>query len=271
MINTKQLLTIIIILGIIGLFTSTYLVKNHYAPGSACDISKSISCSTVNNSKYAELFNVPVAVLGLIWFILLLAMAWKTYHGQHHLSKIMLWWLIIGIIFVAYMVLAEFLLGVICPSCTIVHLIVLISLFLCYLLYKYQEVKPQPHEFHGSVKKWFKNAVLIYLTVIILFNLIPQNINNEALAKCLTEKGYVEYSSYVCGACLKQKEVFGDAYQYISHIECHPQGPSSQAALCEKKGIDQTPTWTQEINGTEIKRHTGMMTAQQLQDWSGCS
>ena len=69
------------ILSIIGLLTSLYLVYNHYAPpqaGSFCDFGETISCSLVNTSVYSELFGVPVALFGAVWFIIFGLLSWKA-------------------------------------------------------------------------------------------------------------------------------------------------------------------------------------------------
>ena len=62
----------ILVLSLIGFIISLYLVKNHYEgsqQGSFCDFNAVASCSIVNTSIYSELFNVPVALLGALWFL----------------------------------------------------------------------------------------------------------------------------------------------------------------------------------------------------------
>src|SRR5690554_5314703 len=69
-------------LGLIGLATSVYLVKDHFeAQKSICDLGNHFSCSVVNRSSYSELFNVPVAVFGASWFIALMAFTWKIHQN----------------------------------------------------------------------------------------------------------------------------------------------------------------------------------------------
>jgi protein-disulfide isomerase/uncharacterized membrane protein len=60
--------------GIAGTGISMYLAYEHTQAGKAiCDISSSISCSAVNSSEYSTLFGIPVAILGLGYF---LAISW---------------------------------------------------------------------------------------------------------------------------------------------------------------------------------------------------
>ena len=67
------------------------------------------------------------------------------------------------------------------------------------------------------------------------------------------------YSSFRCGFCAKTRKMFGDSFQYINEIECHPQGENAQTDLCLQKGVENTPTWILEPNGEEVKRHTGFL------------
>jgi glutaredoxin len=47
-----------------------------------------------------------------------------------------------------------------------------------------------------------------------------------------------------CPHCARQKELLGrEAWQYITYIECSPQGYGSQPLICNKKGVDGYPTW----------------------------
>ena len=64
-----------------------------------------------------------------------------------------------------------------------------------------------------------------------------------ALAQHLTEQGAAMYGAYWCPACAKQKELFGDAFRYITYVECDPGGTNPRPALCQQKGILRYPTW----------------------------
>ena len=91
--SKATILKIIILLSVIGIVTSLYLVKNHYADptkGALCDISESVSCSLVNVSIYSELFNVPVALLGALWFLVIILLSWKAIKKEDALPTIML-------------------------------------------------------------------------------------------------------------------------------------------------------------------------------------
>lgn len=75
-------LLIIIASGIIGLAAAGYSLANHYnaASGEFCTINETFDCDVVNRGPYSEMFGVPVALLGILGYIFLLAaavMKWK--------------------------------------------------------------------------------------------------------------------------------------------------------------------------------------------------
>ena len=78
------------------------------------------------------------------------------------------------------------------------------------------------------------------------------------------------YGSFRCGICAKTRAMFGDSFQYVNEIECHPQGKNSQTELCVQKSIDLTPTWIMESDGIEQKRQAGFMSIEELKAFSGC-
>ena len=272
--SKTKILKIIIILSILGIIVSLYLVENHYAPptkGALCDISESISCSLVNTSTFSELFNVPVALLGVLWFLVLIIFSWKALKKDGALPTMMLGWGILGILFVIYFVIAEIILRSICPFCTLVHAIVITIFILLWRLYRAQETKPTKKAILKALMPWIILIIIINIIPLILFN-IPssEKENYDILAQCITEKGVNMYGSFRCGVCAKTRVMFGDSFQYINEIECHPQGENSQTELCLKKGIEGTPTWILEPDGIELKRQLGFLSIEELKEFSGC-
>ena len=64
----------------------------------------------------------------------------------------------------------------------------------------------------------------------------PPSGKYDEFAKCITEKGAVEYGAYWCLHCQKVKNSFGDSFKYVNYHE-HQELP----------GIKKTPTWV--VNG----------------------
>jgi len=134
----KFFIIVLIILSILGLATSAYLVYDHYNPnlqGSICDITAAISCAVVNSGIYSTILGIPVALFGVLWFLILGLLSWNTLKGKK-CSKYLLGWNILGMLFVIYFIYIEILLTTICPFCTVVHVLAIFSLILSLLLYK---------------------------------------------------------------------------------------------------------------------------------------
>lgn len=127
---------IILVLSIIGLVLSGYLTYVHYVPealdSSFCNFSDFVSCSTVNSSSYSIFFGVPVALIGVVGFLVLgfLSLGKVKYH------RIWLSYLSLGaLLFMLYLLIIELVvLQVICLYC-IFTLIDILAIFLISAVY----------------------------------------------------------------------------------------------------------------------------------------
>ena len=64
---------------VLAIGVSIYLGQQHYALGPAsCDIGELFSCSTVNKSEYSELFGIPIAFMGLGYYIGMLFLTFSS-------------------------------------------------------------------------------------------------------------------------------------------------------------------------------------------------
>jgi len=76
--STKYLTLLIVILSFIGAIVSGYLWYHHIvlteqredANLIPCTIGDSFNCDTVNTSSYSELFGIPIAIFGLLSYIM---------------------------------------------------------------------------------------------------------------------------------------------------------------------------------------------------------
>ena len=62
-------------------------------------------------------------------------------------------------------------------------------------------------------------------------------------AQCLTDEGMTFYGAYWCPHCQDQKEMFGDAMQYVNYVECDPGGENADPEACVAAGVEYYPTW----------------------------
>ena len=123
-----------LILCLAGLAVAGYLTYEHYSASTtlSCPSTGTIDCLKVTTSTYSKAFGVPVALLGLLYFVamtpLCLPLAWHSQvsavHGLRAAASLA------GVAFVFYLVWAElFRIDAICLWCTGVHVITVLLFF----------------------------------------------------------------------------------------------------------------------------------------------
>jgi uncharacterized membrane protein len=115
-------------LSLAGLGISIYLTIAHFAGTQvlACAENGVINCAKVTTSPQSYVFGIPVAILGLGFYIVMTAinlpLVWRLQYRWVHIARLVL--VGTGICFVLYLVSAElFIIGSICLWCTGVHLV----------------------------------------------------------------------------------------------------------------------------------------------------
>ena len=115
------------ILTLIGLGVSIYLTIDHFATiPLACSDSGIVNCAKVTTSAQSYFVGIPVAVLGLCFYTVMVAVsspwAWRAADRRVHLLRLAL--VVVGMCFALYLVACELLIiGNICLWCTSVHVI----------------------------------------------------------------------------------------------------------------------------------------------------
>jgi uncharacterized membrane protein len=116
------------VLALAGLGVSIYLTIAHFTESALAGCSESglVNCTKVTTSAESYVFGIPVAVLGLAFFVfgvvIMSPWAWRATRREIHLARIAS--LVVGIGFVLYLLYAElFTIGSICLYCTSVHVI----------------------------------------------------------------------------------------------------------------------------------------------------
>lgn len=117
-----------LVLALAGLGVSIYLTIAHFTESALAGCSESglVNCTKVTTSPESYVFGIPVAVLGLAFFVFAVAImspwAWQSARREVHLVRIAS--MVVGIGFVLYLIYAElFIIGSICLYCTSVHAI----------------------------------------------------------------------------------------------------------------------------------------------------
>ena len=137
-------------LAILGLGVSAYLTYTHYtesALAGCTETSGAINCGKVTTSPQSIVFGVPVAVLGLAFYVFLAAImspyAWRS--GRREIAVARLVSVVVGIGFVLYLLYAElFQIGSICLYCTSVHVITFLLFVLTGLAAAIWGLAPRP-------------------------------------------------------------------------------------------------------------------------------
>jgi uncharacterized membrane protein len=117
------------VLSVAGFGVSVYLTIAHYTSSAilACSDTGLVNCSKVTTSPESNVFGIfPVAVLGLAFFVFMLAVnspwAWRAKQPLIPMARLAS--VLVGIVFVLYLVYTElFTLNAICLYCTAVHVI----------------------------------------------------------------------------------------------------------------------------------------------------
>lgn len=123
-----------LLLSLAGLGVSAYLTVDHFAKiPLACSDTGLVNCQKVTTSAQSHILGIPVAVLGLAFYLVMtvlnLPVAWGATDRRVHLVRLAL--SLAGIAFVLYLVAAELLIiGSICVWCTSVHVITFLLLVL---------------------------------------------------------------------------------------------------------------------------------------------
>jgi len=275
-----------VVLSTLGIITSAYLVKDHFsAQKSFCDLGTRISCQIINKSSFAKLFNVPVAVFGVSWFLAQLWSALKFWESDRDAlvwAQTLLLWTASGVFFALYLILAEVILGAICPLCTVVHVTVGLQLWLAWQMYRQTTARyGSPGGFNllalaRTQRNFIIVAGILHLLPLVYFNAVyvpeaPPSLPSQPadelaqFADCLTTEGLVMYGSKSCTFCQRQRDLFGPAFDRIEYVDCGAEIPR-----CQASNITALPTWIR-FSGNparEVGRQTGARTLRELSSFA---
>jgi len=114
-----------LLLSLYGLGASIYLTITHFEPKAlACVSNATFNCEKVTQSPQSEIFGIPVAMLGLAFFVPMLVLclpaAWRSADRRIHLARLVL--SVTGVGMILYLIVAElFIIKSICLWCSSVH------------------------------------------------------------------------------------------------------------------------------------------------------
>jgi uncharacterized membrane protein len=114
-----------LIWAVLGLAVSTYLTIEHYSTAAilACPESATINCAKVTTSQWSHVLGIPVALLGLCYYVVMVALcsppAWRVVA----LDRVRVVACGLGVVSILYLIWVElFRVDAICIWCTAVHI-----------------------------------------------------------------------------------------------------------------------------------------------------
>lgn len=110
---------------LVGLVAAAYLTIEHYSASTtlACPESATINCAKVTTSSYSHVAGVPVALAGLLYFVVMVALLTPAAWRVRALDPVRVAGAVVGVLSVFYLVWAElFRIDAICLWCSVVHL-----------------------------------------------------------------------------------------------------------------------------------------------------
>jgi uncharacterized membrane protein len=299
----KKLIKIALALAVLGLIIAFYQTAEHYfLSESICDLSETFSCSVVTESKYGELpFNsgISLALWGSLWWIALIILLYRLKKPLLKNQEFYIWLMVItGMAFVIYLVAVEVYFlpletgeVVICPLCTIQHILILLLLPISWKLLKKPLVK-----YVDTLFKYITiTAILIAIPGFFMLSPSPE-VDHWEFTECLANKDATMYGFYLCPNCNKQEHLLGyNAFKKNiegtgRYVLCRPEEEAikpigdrinkisvlekykdqinektTQGELCSLMVGEGTPTWI--INDQQV---SGWQTIKKLSEMSGC-
>jgi uncharacterized membrane protein len=119
-------------LSVLGLGVAGYLTYEHYTASSSLSCPAGggiVDCLKVTTSHYAKIQGIPVAVLGLVFFVVMIGLqsrpAWASTSPAMRIGRLL--WSLVGVGTAAWLIYAElFKLDAVCLWCTAVHVVSLL-------------------------------------------------------------------------------------------------------------------------------------------------
>ena len=122
----------IAVLAVIGIVVSSISLYHHYGSSKTnfCHLGESFNCDIVNRSIYSSVFGIPVALIGILGYATLLALA-TVYRSKAETPAMLMIASTVGLGFAIYLTYIErFVLGTWCILClSSFAMIVLITVF----------------------------------------------------------------------------------------------------------------------------------------------
>ncbi|MDH5750845.1 MAG: vitamin K epoxide reductase family protein [Deltaproteobacteria bacterium] len=247
----------------VGLALTGYLTLVSWLGSEPLACGEGSSCDLVQGSRWGTLLGVTVSFWG---FVLYGVIAWVTFSVKKAGAQ----WQVVsllaftGLAYAVYLsVVSLFVIEAACFYC-LINLGILAALFLVALLQR-------PLYGAGfSWGAWWGQSAAVAAVLVLVLHLHYSGVFDAAagpeepmlkeLAIHLDKTGAKFYGASWCGACQKQKKIFGASVERLPYVECTPQGKNGpRAPVCVQNNIKSYPTWM--IGGSF---HPGVLQPEEL-------
>jgi uncharacterized membrane protein len=271
----------------LGLLVSLYLLLTDLFGGSALCVAGA-NCDIVRASAYGRVFGLPMALLGVGYFLAVGVAAFLRTPWQSRLLELLGG---VGIGSAAMFIGVQGLvLNAWCPYCLVADAAALVIGLRVFWprgtgwhggARRPRSAAPTPVK-RGSLMRGIIGAVLAVAVLLLGYaastpastatadtgTASATSTGNAdqlaALADHLRESGAVFYGAYWCPHCQNQKAMFGGAASRLPYVECDSRGTNGQPAACQAAGVKAYPTWV--IGGQTVE---GELSVSELAQRSG--
>lgn len=123
---TRRRVDVSLVVTLLGVALSIYLTIEHFTSAAvlACPEGQTINCAKVTSSTWSAVFGIPVAVLGLVYFVAMTLLVTPVAWRQRKLDPVRIVGAAGGALMVLYLIYVElFLVNALCLWCTGVHVV----------------------------------------------------------------------------------------------------------------------------------------------------
>jgi uncharacterized membrane protein/glutaredoxin len=260
----------------VGLLVSAYLLLLDLTGSNALCVAGA-DCDIVRASAYGRVFGLPMALLGVGYFLAVVVTAFLRTAWQPRLLQVLGG---VGLGAAALFVVVQGLvLQAWCPYCLVADGAA--------LAVGLRALWPRPGNGlaarRGALVRGLAGAALAVAVLLFGYaagpgattataaadatassSVSPEAARLAALADHLHESGAVVYGAYWCPHCQSQRAMFGAAASKLPYVECDPRGSAARPAACQAAGVRAFPTWV--IGGQTIE---GTLSIEELARLSG--
>ena len=243
----------VVILALVGVAITAYLSFGSLFGAAPLFCGPESGCDIVQNSRFATLLGLPIALWGLGLYALVALSAFSM-PAKPKRWKRLAWLTALGLAISVYLTVVGLLfLDAWCGWC-LASQAVIIALFLTVWLRRPES---------GPGMSWLVwNRNILVIAVFFTGTLYawqdgwlqpPENPELQALAMHLEDTGAQYFGAFWCPNCQDQRRIFGRSADRLPYVECSPNGRGGIVAFeCVSNGITAYPTWI--IDGERYQR-----------------